>query len=483
MAVSLADPATTQPSAGPGRGVALLVAGAFFMENLDGTIIATAAPRMAADLGVAAVDINTVMTAYLLTLAVLIPVSGWAADRYGARRVFVTAIAVFTLASGLCAASTGLAELIAVRIVQGVGGALMVPVGRLVVLRTTPRSALITAIAYLTWPALIAPVVAPALGGLVAGYTSWRWIFLINLPLGLVGFLLARRMVPQLRGQESGPLDRVGFVALGTGAAALLYGLEGIGGHRPPAPVLLALIVGVMAGAGAAVHLLRTPHPLLDLRSLRIPTFRTANLGGSFFRIAISAVPFLIPLMLQEAFGFTPVHAGLLVTAIFAGNLAIKPATTPLLRRFGFRPVLLVNGVLTVLAIAACAVLAPSTPVAVVIAVLFAGGVFRSISFTAYNTITFADIPPERTSRANALSSTVFQLTVGMGVAVGALALRLGGPLAARTGLDGAAAPYRIAFLLVAVLAAVAVLDTLRLPPDAGAAVTGARVAGNDRRA
>ena len=462
------------------RRLAVLVAGAFFMENLDGTIIATAAPRMAGSLGVRPVDVNVVMTAYLLTLGVLIPVSGWVADRYGARRVFAVAITGFTVASGLCAVAGSLPVLVAVRVLQGAGGALMVPVGRLVVLRTTPKAQLITAIAYLTWPALVAPVVAPALGGLLVSYLSWRWIFLINLPLGALALLAALRLVPAWREPTPAGLDWPGFLVGGAGLAGLLYGLEGIGGRTSsPLPVLVGLVLGVLGCGLAGRHLLRAEHPLLDLRSLRIATFRAANLGGSFFRVAISAVPFLVPLLLQDAFGRSPLRAGLLVMAIFAGNILIKPATTPLLRRFGFRPVLLVNGTAAALAIAACALLSPDTPQLVVVAVLFAGGVFRSISFTAYNTITFADIPPERTSSANALSSTVFQVTVGMGVAIGALALRLGGPLSRAVGWAGdPAGAFRVAFLTMAALALVAVVDTWRLAPDAGAAVSGATASG-----
>jgi EmrB/QacA subfamily drug resistance transporter len=453
-----------------------LVAGAFFMENLDATIIATAAPRMATDLGVAAVDINIVMTAYLLTLAVLIPASGWVSDRFGTRRVFVTAIAVFTVASVLCALATTLPVLVVVRILQGAGGALMVPVGRLVVLRATPKSQIITAIAYLTWPALVAPVVAPALGGLIVGTASWRWIFLVNLPLGMAALPLARWLVPDLRGAGPARLDWVGFLAGGAGLAAMLYGLEGIG-VRPARvwPAVGGLAAGTLLCGVTVVHLLRTPRPLLDLRMLRIPTFGTASLGGSFFRIAISAVPFLVPLMLQESFGFSPVRAGLLVMAIFAGNLVIKPVTTPMLRRFGFRPVLLANGTAAALAIAACGLLGPGTPLPLIVLVLFAGGVFRSISFTAYNTMTYADIPPERTSGANALASTIFQLTVGMGVAVGALALRTAGPAARLLGLTGAGASYRLAFVMVAALSMIAVVDALRLAPDSGADVSGVR--------
>lgn len=457
-----------------GRRLAILVAGAFFMEILDGTIIATAAPRMAESLGVRAVDVNVVMTAYLLTLAAFIPVSGWLADRFGARTVFATAIVVFTLASAGCAASTSLPVLTGVRVLQGIGGAMMVPVGRLVVLRATAKQDLIPAIAYLTWPALVAPVIAPGLGGLFATYASWRWIFLVNLPLGAVALLAATRLVPNTREPTHPVLDGWGFLLSGAGLAALVLGLERIGAEPVDWGLVAALLAVAAVLVGLAVrHLQRARHPLLSLGTLTIPTFRAANRGGSLFRIAISAVPFLVPLMVQEAFGWSPVRAGLVTMAIFVGNIAVKPATTPLLRRFGFRPVLLVNGWLTVLAVACCGLLGAGTPTLVVLAVLVAGGIGRSVNFTAYNTITFADVPAAQTSSANTLSSTIFQLSVGMGVAVGALAVRVGGPIADALGLDGAVGAYRVAFVLLAMLLAIAVIEARGLARDAGAAVSG----------
>jgi EmrB/QacA subfamily drug resistance transporter len=458
-----------------GRGLALLVAGAFFMENLDGTIISTAAPRMAVTFGVHPVDINAAMTAYLVTLAVLIPVSGWVADRYGARKVFAVAIAVFTAASILCAASTSLPELVAVRVLQGAGGAMMVPVGRLAVLRSTEKTDLLTAIAYLTWPALIAPVVAPALGGLFTTYASWRWIFLVNVPLGVVALALALRMVPDLREPHRTGLDWAGFLLSGVGLAAFVYGLERVGGeHVDRAAAGAALGAGAVLCAVAVRHMLRTRHPLLALRIMRIPTFRATNVGGSLFRIAISAVPFLLPLMFQDAFGWSPARSGFVVIAVFVGNVAIKPFTSPILRRFGFRGVLVGNGALTVVTFALLALLGPGTPLPLTLLALFAGGVCRSVSFTAYNTIAFADIEPERTSAANAFASTVQQLTVGMGVAVGALALRTADPLLSLVGRHGPAAPYHLAFLLLGLLPLAAVVESLRLSRDAGAVVTGA---------
>lgn len=471
-------------SGSSGRGLALLVAGAFFMENLDGTVIATAAPRMARSFGVHPVDINAAMTAYLVTLAVLIPVSGWVAERYGARRVFACAIAVFTAASVVCAGSTGLAELVAVRVLQGAGGAMMVPVGRLVVLRSTDRADLITAIAYLTWPALVAPVVAPALGGVLATYASWRWIFLVNVPLGAVALVLALRMVPDLRAERRVGLDWAGFALCGTGLAAFVYGLERVGGERVDWPVAGAgLGVGLLLCAAAVRHLLRVREPLLELGILRIPTFRATNAGGSLFRVAISAVPFLLPLMFQDAFGWTAAKSGFVVIAVFAGNIAVKPFTAPILRRYGFRTVLVGNGLVTAATFVLCGVLRASTPLPLVAGALFASGVCRSVSFTAYNTIAFADIEQERTAAANALASTVQQLTVGMGVAVGALALRVADPVVRLAGLDGAGGSYEVAFFALGLLPLAAVGESLRLAPDAGAVVTRGAPRGSGARA
>ncbi|MFJ8467524.1 MFS transporter [Streptomyces swartbergensis] len=460
-----------------GRAAALLVAGAFFMEFLDGTIISTAAPEMAAALHVRPVDIGVTMTAYLVTVAVLIPVSGWAADRYGARRIFTWAIALFTVASLLCATATSLPELVAMRVLQGAGGAMMVPVGRLVVLRGTAKPDLLRVVAYLTWPGLVAPVLAPVLGGLFTTYASWRWIFLVNVPLGVLALVLALRTVPGgLREPDRPPLDLAGFVLGGSGAAALVYGMELLGGQRPEWAVAGGVTAaGALLCALTARHLLRVRHPLIDLRTLRVRTFLVSNAGGALFRAAITAVPFLLPLMFQGAFGWSPAASGLALIGVFAGNIAVKPCTTPLSRRFGFRRVLVVNGAATAVTFVLCGLIGARTPMAAVVAALFVGGVCRSISLSGYTTMAFADIEAARTSTANALSSTVQQLATGMGVAFAALALRVAGPLSSLVGPRGPAAPYQMAFMLLALLPLAAVAEAVRLPPDAGSSVTGPR--------
>ncbi|GIE94976.1 MFS transporter [Paractinoplanes rishiriensis] len=448
------------------RPLALLVAGTFFMEILDATIIAPAAPHIAADLGVAPVTVNVAITAYVLTLAVLIPISGWLTERFGARRIFTMAIVIFTLASIGCAAAQDLTALVAARVLQGVGGAMMVPVGRLVVIRTTAKTGLVRAIAYLTWPALVAPLIAPALGGALSQYASWRWIFLINVPLGIVALVLARRLVPDVRADDAGRLDWRGFLLGALGIAALVVGLEGVAAPAPNWPVALtALATAVLALTLAVGYLLRVTRPLVDLRILRVHTYRVTALGGSVFRAVITAIPFLLPLFFQLGFGWSAAYAGLLVIALFAGNVGIKPLTTPLMRRFGMRPVMLAS----VLASAACLVgiafLTAGTPLILLIMLLTLSGIFRSTGFTTYNTVAFADVPGERMTSANTLMSTLQELGAGLGVAIGALLVRLG------TNLDLDA--FRFAFVALAVLLAIPAIEAFLLPRAAGNVVAG----------
>jgi EmrB/QacA subfamily drug resistance transporter len=459
---------TEEPGLRP--GLALLVAGAFFMEILDGTVIAPAAPHIAADLGVSPVDINVAITAYVLTLAVLIPISGWLADRFGGRRIFTVALVVFTLASAACAAAPTLPVLTATRVLQGVGGAMMVPVGRLVVLRTTAKPDLVRAIAYLTWPALAAPVVAPALGGLLSTYASWRWIFLVNVPLGLVAVLFARRLVPELRGEGVGRPDVRGFALTALGVGALVVGLESLGEDEPRwVVVAVALALAVGALALAVRHLLRAARPLVDLRILRVATYRLTALSGSLYRAVITGIPFLLPLLFQLGFGWTAAQAGLVVIALFVGNVGIKPTTTPLMRRFGIRTVLLGAVAGSVLCLVAMAFLQSSTPLALVLLLLLLSGVFRSIGFTAYNSVAFADVEPARMTGANTLMSTLQELGSGLGVAVAALLVRLGEAV----GPVDPVWPFRLAFVLLAVLLLGPAAEALALSRQAGDAVTG----------
>lgn len=463
-----------QEPSGLQRPLALLVAGAFFMEILDGTVIAPAAPHIAADLGVAAVDVNVAITGYLLTLAVLIPISGWLADRIGARRVFTAALVIFTVASAGCALAPTLPVLTATRVLQGVGGAMMVPVGRLAVLRTTPKRDLVRAIAFLTWPALVAPVIAPALGGLLANYASWRWIFVINVPLGIAALVLALRIVPDVRGPRRDPLDWRGFLLTAGGAAALVVGLESVGAARWGSAVTGLVLAAVLLTA-AVLYLLRARRrPLLDLRVLRVATYRLTAAGGSIYRMVITAIPFLLPLLFQLGFGWSAAQAGLVVIALFVGNVGIKPATTPLMRRFGIRTLVLFSIAASAACLVGMAFLTEATPLPVVLLLLLAGGIVRSTGFTAYNSVAYADVESDRMTGANTLMSTLQELGAGLGVAVGALFVRLGDPIGQLTGLsDAPATPYRVAFLLLVLVLLVPAVEALRLPRTAGDAVTG----------
>lgn len=454
--------------------IALLVAGAFFMENLDGTVIATALPRMAQSLGSTAVGLSAGMVAYMLTIAVLIPISGWIADRMGARSVFAAAILVFTVSSIFCGLCQTPWQFTLARVVQGAGGALMTPVGRLVVLRNTEKRELMRSIATITWPALVAPIIAPPLGGYITTYFTWRWIFFLNVPLGLVGIVLTGLWVPNLKEDRRIPLDGRGFVLSGLSCLLVVYALDRLAQPEVDWHQSLAIMVcGVLLGAVTVWHSLRTPHPLIDFRALKIPTYAVTIWGGSLFRIAIGTSPFLLPILFQEVFGLNPMQSGSLVLAVFAGNLAMKPGTTAILRRFGFRNVLLVNGSLTAFTLWACALLSPSTPRVLIIVVLFAGGLCRSMQFTALNTIAFADVPQDQMTPANTFASMVSQVTMGVGISFGALCLRAGSHLFGSGSRRLTLTDFQFAFIAIGVVSIIGIYDAWSLPINAGAEVSG----------
>ena len=453
---------------------ALLVAGAFFMEFLDGPVIATALPDMARDFGVTAVELNIGISAYLITLAVLIPASGWIADRFGARAIFTLALAIFTLASVFCGLSTEVHIFVAMRILQGVGGALMVPVGRLAVLRTTPKHQLIKAIATLTWPALVAPIIGPPLGGFITRYASWHWIFFINVPLGLAAIILSLRIIPDIRETERRSFDLSGFITTSVAMVSLVTAMERLGDRQPQIwPTLALAALGFGCLLYSIRHFRRAAAPMVRLDALQVPTFRVTMYGGSLFRASISAVPFLLPLLFQVGFGMDPFHSGLLVLAVFVGNLTIKPATTPLIRWLGFRRLLLINGALNVCSLLACALLTPQTPVWAIMLILYLGGVFRSIQFTGVSTLAFADVPAAQMSDANTLFSTASQLAVGLGITLGAIGIRLGeqvGDWLHLTELPGIS--FRLSFVFIALICLVGMIDSLHLAKTAGSSVS-----------
>jgi EmrB/QacA subfamily drug resistance transporter len=449
----------------------LIVACALFMENLDSTVVSTALPTIAKAFNENPVHLNLAITSYLLSLAVFIPVSGWVADRYGARHVFRIAIVVFTLASILCGLSNSLAEFVAARILQGMGGAMMVPVGRLVVLRAVSKTELVSAMAYLTVPALIGPVIGPPVGGFIVTYFSWRWIFWLNLPIGILGIVLATLFIADAREPKTPPLDWLGFILSGVGLSGLVFAFETMGrGILPGWMVSAMLVAGLLAITLYVRHARRTAHPVIDLSLLRIPTFRINIWGGLLFRIGIGALPFLMPLMLQLAFGLSALHSGLLTFASAAGSLFMKISAGPILRRLGFKRVLVANALISAVFLASYSFFEPSTPGWVILVLLLTGGFFRSLQFTALNTIAYADMPPEKMSLATSFASMAQQLSVSIGVGVGALALHIsslfhGGQLTTES--------FAATFYVIALCAAASTLTFIGLPANAGDEVSG----------
>ncbi len=454
------------------RIVPLIIACAFFMEHLDATIIATALPQIARSMGEDPLRLSLAMTSYMLALAVFLPVSGWAADRFGARTVFASAIVVFTAGSILCGLSSGLYELVAARVVQGIGGAMMVPVGRLILLKTVPKDQLVSAMATMTLPALVGPALGPLVGGFIATYASWRWIFFINVPIGLLGLGLVLSLIPNVKEAEREPFDATGFVLSALALAALMFGLENVGhGVLPPWAVAGVLAAGVTAAWLYLRHARRVERPVLDPTLFRLPTYSASVLGGTLFRIGIGAVPFLMPLLLQVGFGWTAFEAGSLTFAGAVGALAMKTMAPPILRRVGFRRVLIANALLSGLILMSYAAFRPDTAPWVILVALLAGGFFRSLQFTGLNSLAYAEVPQRRMSRANTLSTVMQQIALSLGVAVGALVLSL-----TQLWTGGAAlapADFVPAFLTVGVMACVSALFFVPLPADAGAEISG----------
>jgi EmrB/QacA subfamily drug resistance transporter len=457
----------------PAIVTALIIATALFMENMDGTVLATSLPAIAKDLHEDPIVLKLALTSYMLTLAVFIPASGWVADKLGARTVFCSAIVVFTVGSVLCGASSTLPTLIAARVFQGLGGAMMVPVGRLVLLRSVSKSEMVDSLAYLTVPALIGPVVGPPLGGFITTYFHWRWIFWINVPIGLLGIALTLRFIQNVKELDPPRFDIKGFLLSGPGLLSLVFGLTVIGGRSFVPPLAAAALVA----SGAILlwlyvgHARRTPDAIIDLNLLKLPTFFAGVVGGFLFRLGIGAIPFLMPLLLQIGFGLSPFESGSLTFAAAAGAMAMKFTASRLIKRFGFRTILVGNAVISAGFLACYGLIGASTPHALIFVGLLIGGFFRSLEFTALNAIGYADVSQARMSRATSFASVSQQMSTAVGVAAAAASVQ-----ALQWGLhDPVLAPrdMQASFFVVAAITLASTAIFWRLRPDAGAEVSG----------
>ena len=460
------------------RLVAMILAVALFMENMDSTVIATSLPVIAADIGTSPVALKLALTAYLVSLAIFIPVSAFMADRFGARRVFRAAIAVFVAGSLACAAANSLGAFVGARFIQGMGGAMMTPIARLILVRATPKSDLVNAMAWLTIPALIGPFAGPPLGGFITTWFSWHWIFLINLPIGLAGIWLAGRYLPRVEVDRPGPVDKAGFLMAGLAASGVVFGLSVISlPALPPAFGVVALVAGLGSGIAYVRHARRVTAPLLDLSLFSIPAFRASVAGLFLFRIGSGSTPFLLPLLFQLVFGMTPFQSGLVTFAGAGGALMMKFIAQPVLRLVGFRSAIVLGIAAGGLLIAAGALFTGQTPWIVLVSTLLAGGLARSLVFTSSSALLFSGVPPQAAAQATAISAVAQQVAIALGVALAGLILETVGAV---TGAGFDATAFSVAFVLVGLVAASAIVPFLALPREAGAEMSGHRAAGGD---
>jgi EmrB/QacA subfamily drug resistance transporter len=453
------------------RTVALIIACAMFMENLDATVLATALPTMARDFGVRAPEMSVTLTSYLLALAMFIPASGAVADRYGAKPVFRTAIGMFVAGSLACGLAPNLELLTVARFVQGIGGAMMMPVGRLVLLRSVAKRDMISAMSWLIMPALVGPIVGPPVGGLIVTYLDWRWIFWLNLPIGLLGMFLVGRFIADVREDATGPFDRTGFVLSAIALGCLLFGFEMASRSEAARLAVPLLLIGAVASLLYLMHARRTAHPILDLSLMRVPTFCLSVIGGSLTRITQGAQPFLLPLMMQLAFGLSAAQSGLMTVATAIGSFGMKGVARRLLRAVGFRTSLVIMGILGTAAYAVCGLFRPGWPLPAVFAVMVVSGFLMSFQFTAYNTIAYDEIGKERMSAATSFYSTFQQLMLSLGICIGATSLHAS--MIAHHRSAPAFVDFSAAFWTVTAISMLAVIVNARFDPQAGRELTG----------
>src|SRR5712664_4833452 len=454
------------------RLIPLIVATALFMENMDSTVIATSLPAIAADIGTSPLTLKLAITSYLLSLAVFIPASGWTADRFGPRIVFAIAVAVFMVGSIGCAMSGSVPDFVFARILQGMGGAMMTPVGRLVLLRSVDKSALVNAMAWVTVPALIGPVIGPPLGGFITTYFSWHWIFLINIPIGLVGIFMALKYIDPIKSEDPERFDLYGMVLAGIGLAGIAFGLSVAGLNLLPWSVVGALVgIGSISMTLYVIHARRTGSPVLDFSMLRLSTLRASIIGGFMFRLGIGALPFLLPLLMQVGFGLSPFQSGLVTFASAVGAMDMKTLAARIIRTVGFRSIMVINAVVSSVFLAACALFTAATPLLLIMIILVVGGFFRSLQFTAINTVAYAEVEPAQMSRATTLVSVNQQLAVSAGVAVGAFSVE--STMLLHHVSELSAADFAPAFIVVSVISAVSAYFFYEMPADAGHQVSG----------
>jgi EmrB/QacA subfamily drug resistance transporter len=447
--------------------VPLIVACSMFMENVDGTVIVTALPALARDLGQDPITLKLAVTSYVIGLGVFIPICGWVADRFGSRNVFRTAIGIFMAGSLLCAASRSLEMFVAARFVQGIGGAMMVPVGRIIIFRSLPKSDFIRAVNYLTVPALLGPVVGPPLGGFITTYLHWRLIFFINIPIGVLGIWLANRHIANMHEEHPGRLDWVGFVLSAGGASLFMLGLSLVGGELVSTGKAVTMCVtGALLLAAYWLYAQRVEKPVLDLKFLRIPTFNASVAGGSLFRIGLGAVPFLLPLALQEGLGMTAFASGAITCASAFGSIFMKAIVSRVLGRFGFRRTMAVNAAIAGASIAIYGAFSPSTPVWLIWFIVLAGGIFPSLQFTGLNSLAYADIPTRDIGRATSVASVIQQVSLGLGVTIAGLVLQISHRVQGHSSIVWS--DFWPAFLVVGLFSVASIPVTMRLPANAG---------------
>lgn len=454
--------------------VALVVAVSLFMQNLDTTAVNTALPEMARSFGTNLSHLSIAVTSYLVSLAIFIPISGWIANRFGSRNVFCAAVFLFSLTSILCGRSDTLGHFILFRFFQGMAGALMTPVGRLAVLKATPKNQLIITMAYITWPALVAPVCGPLIGGYLTTYFSWHYIFYLNAPVGVLCILFGWFFMPKDKNTDVSEkkFDTIGFTLSGISLASLMTGVEILGRAGIPfyLPIIFILVSIVLMYYNVR-YSKRIDNPIINYSVINISTYRTMIFTGSLSLVVISSIPYLVPLMLQEGFGLNSFHAGLLFLSSSVGSLVMKPITVLIMERFNFKNSFIINGLLIVVFTFLITLLFPTTPKIFIILVMFMSGVLRSFQYSAISTLAFADIPQDKIASANTLFSTAKQISVAGGVALGSIFLRLSQNIHGDLGQSYSVSDFHLSFIFITIFAFISLYGYTRLKSNAGDAV------------